>query len=433
MVFLGLILTLFLSQSVWAKGGEKLSVNVSSECVLLINADTGTILFEKNAQATAFPASITKIATALYALKMCGDKIDQMVVVKSDALASITPQAKHQSNYRNPAHWLETDGNHIGMKKGEEISLRYLLYAMLISSANDAANVIAQHIGGTIPKFMEKLNAYLKEIGCKDTHFLNPHGFHHPEHVTTAVDMGIIAKEAMKYPLFREIVSTVRFTCPQTNLEPERNFIQTNLLLRKGSYFYPKAIGIKTGTTRAAGKTLVAAAKDGDRTLIAVILGNRETGGRFQDAIHLFEAAFNQPKKRRFILNKGLQTLSIDVAGGKNPLKTSLEEPLFYDYFPSDEPKVKATVAWKVPRLPIEKGVPVGSVKVVDSSGHILKERPLLAAETVEPTFWYRLKMTLIDNSRGKSILFVLGATLMLVYFWFLRRKTKNRSRRPLY
>ncbi len=159
---------------------EPLSLQIHSESGILMNADTGVILFEKNAHEAAFPASITKVATALFVLKTHGNRLENSVTVKPEALASISPQNKRQSNYKSPAYWLETDGSHIGMKKGEEMSLRNLLYALLISSANDAANVIAQHAGGTIQKFMEKENAYLKELGCQHTHFLNPHGLHHP-------------------------------------------------------------------------------------------------------------------------------------------------------------------------------------------------------------------------------------------------------------
>lgn len=427
-IFTVLVFCLFSTKG----AGGPFKIEISSESGILINAETGTILFEKNAHTLRYPASITKIATALYVLRTCGNRLDQIVTVKSEALASISPQAKRQSNYRSPPHWLETDGNHMGMKKGEEIPLRHLLYAMLISSANDAANVIAQHIGGSIPKFMERLNAFLKEIGCQHTHFLNPHGFHHPEHVTTAYDMALIAREAMKHHLFREIVSTVRYTCPATNLEGERNFIQTNLLLRQGSYFYPKAIGIKTGTTSAAGKTLVAAAK-GDRILISVTLGNRDKGGRYEDVTKLFEAAFNEPKKRKFVLPQGAQALVKNISGGRGALKTHLPQCLFYDYYPSEEPQTKASVTWSVPPLPIEKGQEVGLVRVMDHWGRILQERKLLAAEPVNPTFWYRLKMSLAVKAKGKKIVAGIGVGVLLIYFLLLRQKKRSRSSRTLY
>lgn len=425
-----LIAVLFIQLTIFA---EPLALSISAEEGVLINADTGAILFEKGMHVEAFPASVTKIATALYALKLKADRLDEIVTVKAEALASITPQAKKQSNYRCPPHWLETDGGHIGLKKGEEIALRHLLAALLISSANDAANVLAQHIGGTIPKFMEKMNSYLREIGCKNTHYLNPHGLHHPQHVSTAYDLSIMAREAMKYPFFRELVSTVRYICPQTNLELERTFIQTNLLLRSGSYHFDNAIGIKTGTTRAAGKTLVAAAKEGNRTLIAVVLGNKETKGRYDDVLQLFKTAFKEPKKRRHILPKGVQELKHPIPGGKTLLQTELSQGLFYDFYPAEEPKVKATIQWTIPSLPIEKGQIVGSVKVTDQYGNILQEQNLLAWESIEPTFWYQVKIILSEKARGRKIAFFSGLGMLIVYLALLRFKKKRRSSRALF
>src|SRR5262249_25642973 len=145
--------------------------------------------------------------------------LKQVFTADREALASITPEAKRQSNYRSPPHWLETDGTHVGIKKGEELSLYDLLHACLIASANDASNIIAQSLGGTIPQFMDEVNAYLKEIGCKNTHFNNPHGLHHPDHYTTAYDLAMMAKEGLKDPVFRKIVSLMRHSCPRTNLE----------------------------------------------------------------------------------------------------------------------------------------------------------------------------------------------------------------------
>src|SRR3984957_869054 len=228
--------------------GEVLQLSVSTEEAILMNAKTGKVLFEKNGYKQAYPASTTKIATALLTLHRCRDHLDILITAERESLASISPQAKRQSDYRSPSHWIETDSTHIGIKQGEELSLNDLLHGMLIASGNDAANVIAQRLGGTIPKFMEDVNDYLKKIGCKNTHFNNPHGLHHPAHMTTAYDLAVMAREGLKDPIFKQIVSTVRYTSAQTNLEFERTFTQTNQLLKKGPFFYQKAIGVKTGT-----------------------------------------------------------------------------------------------------------------------------------------------------------------------------------------
>src|SRR6185437_6437502 len=143
---------------------------------------------------------------------------------------------------------------------GEEMPLKEYLYGMMVRSGNDAANVIAEYVSGSIPTFMQELNDYLKQIGCLNTTFCNPHGLHHPDHKTTAFDMALLTREAMKNPVFREIVSTVRHKRPKTNKRPAAVLVQTNRIIKSGTqYYYPKAIGVKTGYHSRAQNTLVAA------------------------------------------------------------------------------------------------------------------------------------------------------------------------------
>lgn len=411
--------------------GEPLKLSVGGEGVILINAKTGAVLYEKNAHEPIFPASTTKISTGLYVLSMCGHRLDEKAVATQECLASITPQAKKSSNYRSPPHWLETDGTHIGLKKGEEMTLYDLLHASLVGSANDASNVLAKHIGGTIPRFMEGVNSYLKKIGCQNTHFNNPHGLHHPNHVTTAYDLALMAKEAIKNPLFREIVAKVRYNCPQTNLEFERTLLQTNLLLRSGgSHYYPRAIGIKTGTTQAAGKNLVAAAEENGRVLIAVVMGHR--GNRsdlYQDVVKLFDAAFNEPLMRRYLLPKGKQKMTKKVKGARGLLKTFLPDGLFYDFYPAEESPVSATVNWEIPALPIAVGQKVGTLRVVDQGGHSLKEIPLLAQESLKPTVWYKIRQISFEEIGGGAILFAIGA-VFVGFILYAVRKRRVKARR---
>lgn len=395
----------------------------------MINAQTGAVLYEKNAHMESYPASITKMATALFVLDKFSDHVEDKVVASKEALASITTLAKKQSGYRSPPYWLESDGAHIGIKAGEEFILRDLLYAMMVRSANDAANVIAQHIGGTIPRFMEALNGYLKEIGCQNTHFLNPHGLHHPDHTTTAYDQALIAAKAMKIPLFRQIVSTPRYTCPPTNLEMERVFKQTNLLLREGAYYYPYAIGIKTGTTISAGKTLVSAAAKEERELIAVILG-AQNSERYEDSINLYETAFHEPKMRRYLLPKGAQKMASSIKGGKKKVQSLLPEGLFYDFYPAEETKVKATINWDLPPLPIKKGAAIGKIELRDARNNLLKITTMYAAEEVNPTLWYRLKAACKDR---RKVCLTLFSGVLIFVLNHLRRKRGKRSTRPLF
>ncbi|MDR3624025.1 MAG: D-alanyl-D-alanine carboxypeptidase [Chlamydiales bacterium] len=266
---------------------------VVSESAILIDADSGEILFQKNASKPCFPASLTKIATALYALK--AKKIEQNTLIEAsqNAIGTITPAAKRKNNYKFPSYWIETGSTHISICKGEKLSFKDLLYAVLMGSANDASNVLAEYVGdGSIDKFMKDLNLYLKKIGCKETCFLNPHGLHHPKHQTSARDLAIMARNAMKIPLFADIVCKKSYVCKETNEKPCRSLVQRNSLLREGSDYYKYAIGIKTGYTLDAGPTLVAAAKKDGRTLIAVVLLCKKRSNANQDVIKLFNAGF---------------------------------------------------------------------------------------------------------------------------------------------
>lgn len=298
------LLALFLLIPFLAFAG--LDVTPRAPVALLINGETGRVLYEKNATELCFPASITKIATALYAAKLQKDWQEE-IVVPSDAIGSISSSAKKKSNYKKPAHWIEVGSTHVGLKKGEKMTFQDLMGAMMVASANDAANVVAYHLGaGDIDKFMEGLNAYLQELGCKNTKFCNPHGLFSPKHQTTAADMALIARTFMKEPKLRELASSSSYTIEATNKQEKRILPNSNKLVRKGTaHHYPKAIGLKTGYTSDAGHTLVAAAKHDDRLLIVVLMQCEERQDLFEDAKNLFEKAFAEKKVTSTLLKKG--------------------------------------------------------------------------------------------------------------------------------
>lgn len=400
-------------------------IELASEKAILINSNNGKILFEKNAYEKAFPASITKIATALFALEMMGEEnLDQLFTASQNAIASISPQAKRQSNYRSPPHLLETDGCHMSIKKGEELTFYDLLCGMLIASANDAANVIAENVVGSIPEFMKRLNEYLYQLGCKNTHFYNPHGLFHPDHSTTAYDMALISRKAMQSSVFRQIVALPSYTVPQTNYEYERKIVQTNSLIRPGSHFYPKAIGIKTGYTSQAGKNIVAAAEDKKRSLIAVILSSPTVKERYTDAIHLFEMAFSEKKMRHYLYSKEKSVFKKKVPHGTKELVAFLPDGLYYDFYPSEKTTVKAKIIWAIPQLPIEKGTFVGKINLLDEKGFAIQTLPLFAQEKLTPTLFYRLIEKLKEKRR--AVFWITSGFFLFLLISFLRRPQKK-------
>lgn len=398
-----------------------LPVQVNAEAALLMNADTGAILYEKNARRLMYPASTTKIATALYALKVKGNKLHETVVVKQDCVAWTQEEAKKRANYKLPAYWLTPDGSHMGLKTGEEMSLRDLLYGMMLISANDASNAIAHHVGGSVPHFMDGMNAYLKEIGCQNTVFHNPHGLFHPEHQTTAYDMAIMIREGIKNHLFSKIVSTVRYDRPKTNMQESIPLVQTNRLLRHGKYYYSKAIGGKTGYLSKAGHNFVVAARHEDRTLIAVLLKEKERSEMFTDAIKLFETAFNQSKVQRTLIKAGPQSFALSVAGAAKPVKSYLKADAVLAYYPAEEPKVKCLLYWDDITPPIAQNQRVGELRFQSPDGKLWLTAPLLAQEDVNTTWFYALKHWITHLWSSYPILIILAFCLVvIIVFLFL-------------
>jgi D-alanyl-D-alanine carboxypeptidase (penicillin-binding protein 5/6) len=374
---------------------KHLDVEVSGKSAILMNADTGAILYEKHAHIPLSPASTTKIATALFVFEK-NEPLDRTMVVSGDSLkmCPTTQKANH------PPHWLEPDGTMMGLRRGEQLSLESLLHGLMLVSGNDAANVIAESMAGSVPTFMGMLNEYLQGLGCINTQFSNPHGLTHPDHWSTAHDMALITKRALQFPQFRKLVSTLVYNKPKTNKQPPVEIRLTNPLLRpKNKHYYPKAIGVKTGHTAAALDTLVAAAEHEGRVLIAVVLGCEKGGSRYADVKRLFEAAFKEKKETRRLMGSE-NVFEREVVGSKQPLKAALGRSLSIEYYPAEEPKCKAALHWALPQLPIHKGQKVAEVHILDEKGLLLQRGELLALEEVKGTLFFRCKQTILNLFR---------------------------------
>ncbi len=258
------------------------SISIQSPSAILIHADSGIILYEKNSKERMFPASTTKIMTAILVIESEHD-LSELATVSENAVASIP------------------DGySHANLKVDEQFTLEQLLDVLMLPSANDAANVLAEHISGSVAAFSNLMNEKAIEIGCLDTHFVNPSGIHSENHYSTAYDLSLIGRYAMQDETFRSIVSKTSCSLPATEKYPfeDRVFNNSNRLLYSDDiYYYPYAIGIKTGFTTPAGDCLVSATSYNDLSFIAVILGgdidNDEISQRYSDTISLFRFAYN--------------------------------------------------------------------------------------------------------------------------------------------
>ena len=248
-----------------------------AKSAILIEATTGEVLFEKNADEILYPASTTKMLTAYIALQMAD--LDNDVVTISPEAIDMVP-----SGYQK-----------VPLSAGEKVSMEDLIGAMLVMSGNEAANAIAEYLCGSIDAFADLMNRTAQMLGCSsDTHFANPSGLQDTNHYTTARDLAIIAQEAMKDERFRAIVAKPTYDMPDTNMRPARTLVGgTSILKAEDSYYYSSATGIKTGFTNAAGYCFVGSAKRGGIELISVVLYTSKAG-RWTDTKKLLEYGFTQ-------------------------------------------------------------------------------------------------------------------------------------------
>ena len=235
-----------------------------AKAALLYDLNSDTMVFAQDIDAQLFPASLTKVMTCLLTIEMQSD-LEQMVTVTKDGLKGMEP-----------------GGSNVALKVGEEMSVKDLLYCLMVKSGNDAASVLAVQNSGSIEAFVDVMNQRAAELGCTGTHFMNPHGLHHDEHYTTARDMARILREAMKYPLFEEIFCTKEYTVPATNLSEARELKTTNYMIRSNGYPIvtdSRVLGGKTGNTSKAGRCLVTVSEKDGMKLISVILGAKASYG----------------------------------------------------------------------------------------------------------------------------------------------------------
>ncbi len=403
--------------------GKELPISVKAKYAILMNAKTGKVLYSKNAYDKVYPASTTKLATLLYiAHAFPHIDLNTQVTVRKEDIYKISEKVKLDNQYDVPAFWLENDGRSYGLKAGEVISLKALLYSMMLHSGNDSANVLARFFYDSIDQFMYHLNEYLREIGCKSTQFLNPHGLFHPGHFSTSYDLAKIAQQGLKYELVRTIVNSKEFACPATNKSAARVVIQSNKLLHDGSFNYPLARGMKTGYTRLAGHCFIACAENPDRQLIAVVNKLSEHNQIFRDVITMFDTAFEEKKVSRMLYNAHESEQTIPLKGSKGGLKVALKEDININYYPSEEPTVASQFIWHPLEYPIQQGQIVGEVQIKDETGKIIKSSSFVSLESKKKPF-----MLVILPILSSYITWVILLTLMMIFL--LRRKAQVRRR----
>lgn len=332
--------------------GNAGSVSVSAESAVVLNANTGEVLYSKNPYEKRGMASTTKIMTSLVALEY--GNLDDTVKVKAEDV--------------------EVEGTSIGLKAGDEISLETLVAGMLLESGNDAANVTASLISGSKEKFSELMNKKAKELGLRSTNFKNPSGLTEDGHYSTAYDMALLGAAAVKNKKFREICSSKKYKAVYGTPNYERTFYNHNKFLS----LFDGAFGIKTGFTKASGRCLVTAAERDGATLVAVTLNDRDD---WNDHVKMLQYAFGTLTQKSAEFDA--ESVKISVVGSeKKYVGVELSSPLLFSAA-ADFTSYK-TVVYAKPFLyaGVLKGDYVGRVDVVNKEGKVIKSSYLISTES---------------------------------------------------
>ena len=386
-------------------------LNINAESAISVEMSTGKVVYEKDAHKRMYPASTTKVMTALLVLENCD--LNEKAKVSYDAIQAV-PQGYSTAN----------------LQVGEEVSIKDLLYVLMIPSANEAANVLAEHVAGSVDSFATMMNTRAEELGCETTHFVNPNGIHNENHYSSAYDLYLIAKEAMKNETFRKIVSTSKYTLPATDSYPntDRAFVNTNKLIvynpsnRADNYYYKDAIGIKTGHTTEAGNCLISAASKDGLEFINVVLNAQITedglNHRFVDSIDIFNYDYNNYELVK--LNEEdskLENIEIKNATKETKnLEVHIKDSI--DILKNKEiniDEIKPEIVYKENLLaPISKGDVIGNIKYnVDG---IEYSSNLTAASDVEQSYLW-------------GYVLIIGL-IFAIFILFVRPKRKKKARR---
>ncbi len=396
---------------------------IQSKAALLVDATTGSVIYAKNEHQELYPASLTKIMTALLVLEAVDSgqlSLDQTLTASRTAMTT----------------GLDEEGSTAGILEGEVMSVEDYLNCMLVVSANEACNVLAEAVSGSIDAFVEQMNARAQALGCEDTHFVNPTGLHDPQHYTSAWDLYLITKEALTHDDFMRICDSGTVTIPATNLSEARTLHTTNYLIdgwRSRGYMNSDAHGIKTGSTSDAGHCLVSSAVRGSLSLISVVLGGDrvtlEDGEirtySFYDTNVLFDWAFDNLSYQTVLTELDfIQEVEVDLSREVNYVTVHPAQDVEL-LLPNgtDPAALERTVTLQEPvEAPITAGQELGTL-TLSLDGEALTTVPLLASNDVEAstllTFWKNVK-DFFSRTAVRVVCIVLLVLVLALVGWKL-------------
>lgn len=350
--------------------GNKSELANGAKSAILIERDTGAVLYDKNSHEKLAPASMTKIMTMILIM----EALDK-------------GQINWDDKVRTSEYAASMGGSQIFLETGEEMTVKEMLKGISIGSANDASVAMAEHISGSEQAFVDKMNQKVKELGLKDTKFQNPTGLPAKDHYSSAYDMGMMAKELLKYEKITKYTGMYESYLRE---DSDKKFwlVNTNKLVR----FYPGVDGLKTGFTSEAKYCLTATAKKNDMRVVAVVFGLKSSKDRNAEVSKMLDYAFSQYQTKP-LYDKGQTLGKTQVSKGKmEKVEAITDEPislLTKKGEKLDDIEKKITLDDDL-RAPIKKGDEIGEV-VIEKSGKVLSETPLVAKKSVPEAGWWEL------------------------------------------
>ena len=411
---------------------SRASFSVAAKAALLVDLNTGRAVYEQNADECIYPASLTKIMTCLLALE--NGNLSDVVTVSASALDD-----------------LDVDSSVAGLQIGEQMTLENLLYCMMVVSGNDACNVIAEHIAGSVTDFVRMMNQRAYELGCLNTHFNNPHGLHDESHYTTARDLSIITQAALKSENFRQIVDTYEYQLPDDNMRQNIPKLKTtNMLIYRSmsnSLYYSRAHGIKTGYTSQAGRCVISEATGDGLDLLGIVCGAATTildSGdllmeNFTECARLFDYGFDNYSYLPIMSPLyPVDQVKINNSAGAEAVAVAPQDEIKVllpnDYDP-DQLATDIQLNSDSVDAPVREGDVLGSA-TVSYAGEILGQTKLLAITDVARSEFSSAAAgtgAYIQKNWWKwvviAIFAAIGVILVLIVLYQLRRRRYRRMR----
>lgn len=398
-------------------------VSVSAKTAVLMNVETGFNVFERNINDKVYPASLTKLITALVVL----DKVRELsavVTAYDGVLSDIAGEGASNSE----------------IQPGEQLTVEQLIYCLLVPSACDAANVLAMYVSKNIPDFVKLMNEKAKALGMASTNFTNAHGLFEANQYSTTYDLLLLAKEVIKSEFLIKVCSSARYTIPETNKHSERTLVTTNYMVDENTAWYsPSTIGIKTGNTDESGRNLITYSKKDNISYICIVTGcdnsNDNIRPDFDDTFTLLNWAFNSLQMTRLAsANDTLGEVKVTLCREKDHVSAVASED-YYSIVPSnavDSVIIKPVLNNEEIQAPVKKGDELGYA-VVSCSGVELGKIKLIAAEDMDRSIILFIEYEVGQFVSSKPFMAVAIIVVTIVAVCIFLNIHHNRKRRRYY